>query len=227
MGQQRGWALLQADDLKGAERELSAVLTAAPDFYPAEVALGYVELARKEPAAALPHFERALRWSASDRSALLGRGQALLTLGRERDALLTFESAVATDPSLVDVARRVEVLRFRLQEQTLARAREAVRAGRWSDAVAAYTDAIADSPDSPFLYRELGDAERKAGESDRALEHLRRAVTLDPKDAAAYTSIGELLEGQGDIDGASKAYREALALEPSADLQARLDAFRV
>jgi tetratricopeptide (TPR) repeat protein len=225
-GQERGWSLLQAGDLKGAERELSATLTAAPEFYPADIGLGYVALARGEPATALPHFERALRWSASDRSALLGRGQALLSTGRERDALVTFETALAVDPSLAEVARRVEVLRFRLQEQTLARAREAVRGSRWSEAVAAYTEAVADSPDSPFLHRELGEAERRAGETAQALVHLRRAVALDPNDAAALTAIGEILEGRGDIEAASRAYRDAMATEPSPALQARLDALR-
>ena len=39
------------------------------------------------------------------------------------------------------------------------------------------------SPDSAFLHRELGQLERRAGNADRALEHLRRAVDLDPADA--------------------------------------------
>jgi tetratricopeptide (TPR) repeat protein len=225
--QDRGWALLQAGNLKAAARELSATLSTSPDFYPAEIALGHVELARKNAAAALSHFDRALRWSASDRSALLGRGQALLTLGRERDALHTFEVAVAADPSLGDIARNIEVLRFRLQEQTLARARDASRAGRWHEAAAGYAEAVAGSPDSPFLYRELAEAERRAGETDRAIEHLRRAVALDPNDPTALIAVGELLETEGDLEGALTAYRAALALERSAELEARLEALRV
>src|SRR5215210_906174 len=41
----RGWAFLQAGDLKAAERELATALKTAPAFYPAEASLGYLELA--------------------------------------------------------------------------------------------------------------------------------------------------------------------------------------
>ena len=58
--QLRGWAFLQSGDLKTAEREFAVALKTTPEFYPAETALGYVELARKDARAALPHFDRAL-----------------------------------------------------------------------------------------------------------------------------------------------------------------------
>src|SRR5262249_56218209 len=83
------------------------------DFYPAEAAMGYVELARKSPKAALSHFEKALGGDPRYVSALVGGGQAFLALGRETDALFAFQSAVAVDPSLSDVKSRVHVLHFR------------------------------------------------------------------------------------------------------------------
>src|SRR5438093_12050546 len=98
--QSRGWALLQAGDFRTAEREFSAALKAVPAFYPAEVSLGYLELARNDAKAALPHFDRALELTQqSDLSMLLGRGQALLALNREREAASAFEAALAIDPS--------------------------------------------------------------------------------------------------------------------------------
>ena len=134
---------------------------AAPAFYPAEASAGYVELARKDPAAALPHFDRALERQADYVSALVGKGHALLALEREGDALAAFEAAYAADPSLADVRRRVEVLRFRAVEQRIGAAREAAAAGRLDEAVRAYGSAIASSPDSAFLYRELAAVERR------------------------------------------------------------------
>src|SRR3954471_19825218 len=62
----RGWAFLQTGDLKTAEHEFAAALRNDPRFYPAEASLGYVELARKDPKAALPHFDRALDAHATD-----------------------------------------------------------------------------------------------------------------------------------------------------------------
>jgi tetratricopeptide (TPR) repeat protein len=224
----RGWAFLQAGDFKNAERELAAALKAAPAFFPAETSLGYVELARKDSKAALAHFDRALELNPqrADVSTLVGRGQALIGLNREVDALAAFEAALAADPSQADLARRVEVLRFRTVEQGISRARDAARAGRLDEAIQAYTSALVSSPDSPFLYRELAGVERQKGSGDAALEHLRKAVELDPSDASSLAQIGGILEDRGDFEGAAKAYADSLAIEPNAAVEARVEAAR-
>ena len=222
-GQQRGWAFLQSGDIRTAEHEFTAALKAAPAFFPAETALGYVELARKDAKAALPHFDRVVEEQPRDLAALVGRGQSLMALNRDGDAAASFAAAVAVDPSLTDLARRVEVLRFRSAEQGLARAREAAGAGRLDEAARAYTSAIASSPDSPFLYRELAAIERQQGAADAALEHFRKAFELDPSDAHSLAQAGELLEARGEFDEAAKAYTDALAIEPNADVEKRLD----
>jgi tetratricopeptide (TPR) repeat protein len=224
----RGWAYFQTGDLRTAEREFADALKMTPAFYPAEASLGYVELARKDAKAALPHFDRALELNPQhgEVSAFIGRGESLLALGREGDALGAFEAAVAADPSQVELARRVEVLKFRGVEQGLARARDAARAGRLDEAIAAYTVAIGSSPDSPFLYREIAAIEKQKGNLDAALADFRKAVALDPSDAKSLAQIGDILEGRGDVAGAEKAYVDALAIEPIADVEKRLDAIR-
>jgi tetratricopeptide (TPR) repeat protein len=229
--QSRGWAFLQAGDFKMAEREFAAALKAVPGFYPAEASLGYMELARTDAKAALPHFDRALELSqqTGDLSTLLGRGQALLALNREREAASAFEAALAIDPSLTDIRRRVEVLKFRSLERNLEQARQAARAGRIDEAIQSYTTAIESSPDSSFLYRELGGVERQKGTpagDDAALDHFRKAAALDPSDAKSLAQVGEILDARDDFEGAAKAYADALALEPTPDLQNRLDAVR-
>jgi tetratricopeptide (TPR) repeat protein len=224
----RGWRFLQAGDLRTAEREFAAALKTEPAFYPAETSLGWVELARKDAKAALTHFDRALELNPQhgDVSLHVGRGQALLALNREGDAIAAFEAAIAADPSQTDLARRVEVLKFRNAEQGLARARAAAGAGRLDEAMQAYTAAIASSPDSPFLYRELAAVERQKGDADAALDHFRKAIALDPSDARSLAQTAEILESRGDFDGAAKAYTDALAIEPSTEVEARLDAMR-
>lgn len=222
----RGWRFLQAGDLKSAERELTAALKLTPSFHPASAGLGYVELARKDAKASLPHFDRALEREESDRSALVGKGQALLSLDREPEALAVFEAALAVDASLTDVARWVEVLRFRGQQEELTRARAAARAGRSDEAIALYTRAIERSPDSAFLYRELAAVERQKGDDDRALEHFIKAGTLEPGDARTLVQIGDILEARGDLEGAARAYVEALGSDPNADVEAKLDNLR-
>jgi tetratricopeptide (TPR) repeat protein len=225
-GQQRGWQFLQGGDLRNAEREFKLALAVAPQFYPAETSLGYVELARKEPGDALPHFERALMSNGRDVSALVGGGLAFLGLNRESDALFAFESAAAVDPSLSDIKRRVEVLRFRGLGQDLAAARQAAADGKLAEAARAYASAIASSPDSPFLYRELAVVERRQGNADAAMADFRKALALDPTDATSTVEVGDLLAAHGDLEGAEKAYTDALLLEPSDAVDAKLDGIR-
>jgi tetratricopeptide (TPR) repeat protein len=225
-GEERGWAFLQAGDLKSAEREFAGVLKVTPSFYPAEASLGYVELARQDPKAALPRFDRALEGRRNDVGSLIGRGQTLLALDRNADALSAFEAAVAADPSLIELARRVEVMRFRGAEQTVERARQAARDGRLDDALQAYRTAITNSPDSPFLYREFAAVELRKGQTDEALTSFRKAVSLDPSDATSQAQIGEILDSRNDFEGAERAYTTALANGAPAAVKTRLEGLR-
>jgi tetratricopeptide (TPR) repeat protein len=226
VSEDRGWRFLQTGDLKNAAHEFETALKISADFYPAETSLGYVALADKDAKGALAHFERALSAQPSDASALVGRGQALVALNRESDATAAFEAALSVDPSLTAVRRRVDVLKFRVSEQDVERARQAARAGKLDDAIAGYSRALAASPDSAFLYRELATVERQKGDAAGAMDHLRRAIALDPTDAKSLVQIGEILEARGDLTAAEKSYADALALEPSDALQARIDAVR-
>lgn len=211
----RGWAYLQIDDTRNAEREFLAAVKQQAAFYPADAALGYVALARGNEADAVARFDRALAAEATYVPALVGRGRALLELDRIGEALVNFEAALAKDPSLVDLKGRVEVLRFRATQDMLGRAKAATDGRRWDEAKAAYQQAIAASPESAFLYRELASVEQKAGDPSGALEHYRRAVELDVSDARSWAAIGGLLEANDDVVGALTAYERARAIDPA------------
>jgi tetratricopeptide (TPR) repeat protein len=210
---ERGWRYLQSDNHRNAQREFEAALKLQPSFHPAATGLGYLELARKSTKEAVTHFDHALETDAAYAPALVGRGRALLELGRDGEALASFEAAVKADPSLSDLQSRIQVLRFRAVQENLARAKAASEAGRWVEARGAYTQAIAASPESAFLYRDLGLVERKAGEQAVALEQFRKAVALEPQDAVSHAQIAGILEEQGDIAGAIAAYEKARALD--------------
>jgi tetratricopeptide (TPR) repeat protein len=215
---ERGWRYLQSDNLRNAEREFEAALQLQPSFYPAEAALGYLELARRDAKDAVARFDRALAATNTYVPALIGRGQALLQLGRDTDALANLETALKTDPTLTDLKGRIEVLRVRAVQDSLGRAKAASDAGRWDEARAAYTQAIASSPESGFLYRELGLVEQKAGQPVVALDHFRKAVAIDPADARSWSAIGATLELQGDTEGALAAYERAQGIDPNEPL---------
>ena len=218
------WRWFQAGDFSRAETGLMAILKRSPQFYPSETALGYLDLARKnfEPAAA--RFEHVLQSNPNYVPALVGRGESLLALSREPEALVAFESAVKFDPQLQTIARRVEVLRARAQQENVAAARRAAQANRLDEAARLYEQAIAASPESAFLVRDLADVEAKQGKTDEALARYRRVIEMDPTDATSRIRIGEMLDARGDLAGAHQMYAEANNLEPSAELRRRLGA---
>jgi len=217
-----GWRYLQRDETYSAERTFTQALRRNAALYPARTGEGYATLARRDFTRALAAFDSALKANPSYASALVGRGQTLLALGRERDALTSLEAALTADPSLADVRRRVEVLRFRGLQDVIEDARNLARKGQVEEARAAYGRALAASPESAFLHRELGLLERKAGRADQALQELNRAAELDPSDAASLVQIGELLDERRDFAGAEASYRKAADIEPTPELSTRI-----
>ena len=218
------WGWFQAGDLARAESGFQTILKRSPQFYPSDTALGYLDLSRKSFEPAIARFDRVLQSNTAYVPALVGRGEALLALGREAEALVAFEAAVTADPQLQTIARRVEVLRARAQQENVAAARRAAQANRLDEAARLYEQAIAASPDSAFLVRDLADIEAKQGKTDQALARFRRVVEMDPTDVASRIRIGEILDARGDLAGALTMYTEANTLEPSAELRRRMAA---
>jgi tetratricopeptide (TPR) repeat protein len=75
-------------------------------------------------------------------------------------------------------------------------------------------------PDLPVLspmvdtYLELGNADAKTSDWDRAIADFTRVLALDPRSSAAYSGRGTARQSKGDLDGAIKDYTQALAIDP-------------
>jgi tetratricopeptide (TPR) repeat protein len=220
----RGWRYLQNGDLGNAEREFAEALRRSPGLYPAGAGGAYVALARREYDRALSGFDTVLLTVPTYAPALVGRGQTLLALDQSAAALEALEAALAVDPSLVNVRGRIDVLRFRHLQEVIEAARAAAAAGQTVEARAGYERALSVSPDSAFLYRELGMIDRANGDEEAGLDRFRRAAELDPGDALSLIQIGDLLAERRDFEGAESAYRRASAIEPSDNLRARIAA---
>ena len=219
---QQAWTLLQANDLRGAGREVRAAVTRAPSSPAASALQGYVSLAGRQPDSALKAFDAALARRSGFVAALVGRGYALIDLKREAEGLEALQSALASDRSLVEVQRRVDTLRLRAVDTAVDAASAARAAGRLDEAVARYTQAIQVSPDSAFLYRDRAAVERQQGRLDAALADLRRAVSLEPSDVEGLTALGSALAASGELREAERIYRQAYAIDPSDTLRADL-----
>jgi tetratricopeptide (TPR) repeat protein len=223
--QRDAWNALQSGNIGGADKQLSRLLQRSPSDASLVAGLGYVSLAKRDLSQALTRFDQAVTLQPSLASALVGKGLALVQLGRAGEAIGAFEAAQRADPAL-DLTTRIEALRFRTVDESISRARTAAAAGRIDDAKAAYAQALTASPDSALLLRELGVVERKAGNVEQARAHLERAATVDPRDRVTQVALGELFESEGDLAAATRAYEAAQAIEATPDISARLAAIR-
>ena len=220
------WLFLQAGDLRSAQRGFESALDEQPAFHPAEAGLGFVGLARGDFEEAIIQFDRALRRVPAYVPALVGSGEAFLGSDRVEEAFGSFDAALGADPALTALRRRVQLLRFDWMQEQVALAREAADAGRYGAARTAYERAITASPESAFLYLEVGSVELREGNLRQALEHARTAAELDPRGAGALMLEGDVRQGMGELEVAEQLYARGRALEPSEELDARLAAVR-
>lgn len=219
------WAYLQAGDLRTAERLNNLGLRARPDLSAARTTAAYIALARHD-GRAVNLFSTLADGAPADASLLVGKGLALQAAERNQEAVEAYRAALAVNPSLSDVARRVDVLTLTDLQGTLATARQAARSGRFDESIRAYQSAIAASPDSGFLFRELASVEQQRGRTDEALQHVRRAIDIDATDAASFALLGQLLEDRQQFDAAISAYENALRIDATPDIEAKRDALR-
>jgi tetratricopeptide (TPR) repeat protein len=85
---------------------------------------------------------------------------------------------------------------------------------KFSEASAAYREAIKLDPGSWRYYLNLGLACKKMGGSDEALAAFKKALELDPESFSASKEIGESLAKSGKLDEAKPYYEKAAGLRP-------------
>ncbi len=207
------WARLQTGDLRGASREFSDVLKAAPEFYPSVTGLGYVALAGRNYRQATREFSSALAVDARYAPALQGQMDASLGLGDDLGALTALEQLLAVDPSRSDLRSRLDVLQLRVAEAQLQVAARERAAGRLDDARATLVRALAASPDNAIILRQLADLELAQGSQDDAERHARQAVQVDAGDPDGWATLGAVLEARGNLREAASAYGHAVSID--------------
>jgi Tfp pilus assembly protein PilF len=215
------WLRLQAGDTTGAARDFDRLLADRPDFYPAETARAFVDLAEREMDRAGRRFTRVVEREATYVPAWLGLADVYLEGGREAEAIAALERVVALDPSQEATRSRLDLLRFRRVQALLSDARRAREAGRLDAAAAALEGALRLSPASVVILQDLAAIERARGALDAALAHAQRATELDPADGGALATLGDVLEARGDLAGAAEAYERAARIEGRAEWRAK------
>jgi len=123
-------------------------------------------------------------------------------------ALRNIDRAVSVDPAFT---------LYRLQRGRMEGylATESERPTGVESATADYKAHMAHGGDTALNNSDLAWLYAEDGQLKPAISHMRRALSLAPRNSTYHLNLGYLLEAQGDLDGASAEYATALALNPA------------
>lgn len=85
----------------------------------------------------------------------------------------------------------------------------------WNDSIALWTDIVVKSPRKAKAYNNLAFAYSAAGEIDKAIDHYRIALRLEPDNAATHFNLGVIYIGRGMTGEARKAFEACLRIDPA------------
>lgn len=148
---------------------------------------------RRQP---VPHYANA------DQAYLIGRSHHLAQ--RFEGAIEAYESALALAPEHINARNGLATV-----YAELGRFEQAIPLWQAVTAVMAYQE----SPESAFLYSNLGYAMFLKGDYDGALIALRKACMLDPLNHRAWHHLGSALDKLGQHERAQAMYKQAAALQ--------------
>ena len=206
-------ALLDRQDLAGAEAEFRRRLAAVPNDPRARLGLGRTLMAREDAAGAAAEFRAAAGSPFARRQALSQLAQAARMSGDDA-AAAGYERQVDPlppddpwpDPFLVEwSAHRTK------DELPRNRAAALAKNGKHQEAVEVLSRSVATTP-TPPAYEQLGIYQYTLGDLPAAERSLRAALDLDSTRVRAHETLGLILSMKADKAGAGKTdlLREAV-----------------
>lgn len=100
-------------------------------------------------------------------------------------------------------------------DQALARAQTAAQAKRLNEASGICEDILAANPDYPSALALMGIITSMKGDLERAIEHLRKAISLRPGVPSWYAHLSSMCRNTYRMDEALAAGQESIRLDPN------------
>lgn len=178
-----------------------------PNAWIARVNLGVQLEARGDPAAALAHYEAAVRMKPQFTEVEVNYGNALVRLGRPAEAVPHFERAVAGGRAVPEARQGLGL--------------SLLLAGRAGEAVPHLEEACRLMPGQLAPVLTLADAYASTGRLAEAEALWRRVAASSPGVVEAHWKLGLVLHRQGRPAEAVRCFEAALRLQPT-QLEAQL-----
>jgi Tfp pilus assembly protein PilF len=110
--------------------------------------------------------------------------------------------------------RPVELVSRPAASPDVVRGERLLADGKVSESKRVFEQALADDPNDPRAWLDLGLVHEAAGHFAAAEKAYRRATEADPNFAEAFNNLGVLLREGGELTEATKALERAVALDP-------------
>ncbi len=160
-----------------------------------------IELAnKKDYAAAIAEWSKALQLDAADAKAHYGLALALHNQGQLPAAVAEYRKSLDLDPENATTHTNYGAA--------------LVAAGKLDDGMDQFSKALAIDPQAAGAHGNLGIALLEKGRTAEALEHCRKAVEIDPENAEAQNTLGFALARSGQLDEGAQHLIKAVAIAP-------------
>ena len=162
-----------------------------------DVRSGYAALVNGQYDTALGFYERASKSEPTSVLALLGRGTAYQKLGREEEARAAYEAALKIDPQNREALTNITGLTGQSQPE---------------EALKRLLELEAQHANFSPIPAQIGLTYAKMGNTDAAVDYLRRAITLTPDAPMYHYNLAVVFDRAGQREQAIASYKEVLGL---------------
>ncbi len=240
---QQGLRFLEGGDAAGAELLLDTYLARNPADADGHNIAGLAKRILGKGDEALDHLRQAHTLSPREPVFAVNLAKLLADIDRAEEGLTVIDAYLVSHAGQADaLIQRIQILHRlrRLTEATsvarmaIAFHRDSARAhhmlgmsllkeGKFSEAVAAFDEALARDSTTADTWINRGVALRETGNIAEAEASYRRALEFAPHDAIAVNNLANAVGAQGRIPEAVTLYRRAVELDPDyADAKANL-----
>jgi tetratricopeptide (TPR) repeat protein len=191
-------ALLKIREFEKARELLTTALKLYPTNNDARFQFAQLNFAEKRYKEAETNF--AVLKDANDPRGLPGMMEAKIAQGQFTDAVKFAEEQIRKSPDRDDYRAVLGRLYF--------------RANRNADAVGQFQKLVDKHPDAAQIWTMLGEAKRFAGDTNGAIEALKKAKALEPNNYRPCLSLALLYDSQGRMEEARRSYEDTIRLQP-------------
>ena len=196
----RGLALMLKGDRAGARKAFESAVAADGQYLAAVAGLATLDLAEKQPQAAVKRLEEMTQRAPQNAQAWLSLADALQSSGAEPAKVVkAIEQAVQVAPT--ESRARVMLVDHHLRQKDPKSALTAAQA------------AAAALPDSPDVVTALGRSQAANGEYNQAVATFNKLLSLVPQSPAPYMLMAGAQSANKDAKGAMQSLGKALELQ--------------